>query len=105
MIHPTLQGAPEMSGGTTIRCGDPIFKLVADGSDLHFAAHNVEANERMPKYKIEYAQVETCPELLYPMFISEAAYNEKDIAFMLMRKLDIDVEIIRVPALSLKDVK
>ena len=78
---------------------------MAGGSDLHFAGHNLKDNERMPKYKIEYAQEETCPELLYPMFISEAAYNEKDIAFMLMQKLDLDVEIICVPALSVKDSK
>ena len=90
-----------MSGGTSIVCGDPIFKLMADGSEIYFASHDAEASEGKPMYKIEYAHENTCNELLWPMFISEAAYNEKNIAFMLMRKMDLDLEIVCVPALAL----
>ena len=34
------------------------------------------------------------PEELFPLFINEAAYNEKDIAFVLMRRTERMVSIV-----------
>lgn len=80
---------------------------MADGCDIYYAGNNLEASEKnksLPKYKIEYAREDTCTEILWPLFINEAAYNEKDTAFMLMRKVTVDVDVLRMPVVSLKSI-
>lgn len=96
LIHPSLQGAPELQGGTTISLGDPIFQVMSDGSNINYSGsgENKGNNDGSDEYRIVYTSVDTTEELLYLMFINEAAYNEKDIAFHLMIKYETTVNII-----------
>jgi hypothetical protein len=95
LIHPNLQGAPELGGGTTVKIGDPIFQVMSDGSNINYiGSEKVEGNDDSDKYRIVYSSIESTDEILYPMFINEAAYNEKDIAFNLMIKYETTVNII-----------
>jgi hypothetical protein len=98
LIHPSLQGAAELNGGTTIKVGDPIFENITDGSPVMFTGFDdavIPRNYRIEKaaatentnYRAEEALECSSVELYYPMFINEAAYNEKDIDFVLMRKI------------------
>lgn len=68
MIHPELQGQDFKE----LHHGHPIF-LMFDGKNILFDSNIYE------------------PGAIYPFFINEAAYYEKDIAFMLSRKVSIDV--------------
>lgn len=92
LIHSSLQGAPELMGGTTVTSGSPIFQVMADASTMCYTDDENAAT----KYRIEYTEEkqQTNSEPLYPMFINEAAYNEKDIAFLLMLKKEIDVSVV-----------
>lgn len=131
LIHRSLQGAPELTGGVTVSTGCPVFELMADGSEIFFPPkyknknNNYDCNANITKtnkgqnecenkndnrnkfgdannnenedemeYHIEYAGSRETDELLYPLFINEAAYNEKDIAFLLMLKIELDLQII-----------
>jgi hypothetical protein len=53
-------------------------------------------DENENEYNVEYAGSNETNELLYPVFINEAAYNEKDIAFLLLSKMEFDLQIIVV---------
>ena len=119
MIHRSLQGAPELTEGVTVSSGTPVFERMTDGSDIYFPPNyknknknenkdsndnvtdtnkdhnkNDSKNEDEIEYNVEYAGSNETNELLYPLFINEAAYNEKDIAFMLMLKIELDLQII-----------
>jgi hypothetical protein len=78
-------------GGTTVKSGSPIFQVMADASTIYYS----DDENAVTKYRIEYnAEKQHASEPLYPMFINEAAYNEKDIAFLLMLKLELDVSVV-----------
>jgi hypothetical protein len=96
LIHPNLQGASELGGGTTIKIGDPIFQVMSDGSNINYAGSedSIDNDSSSNKYRISYPSVESTNETLYLMFINEAAYNEKDIAFNLMIKYETSVDIL-----------
>jgi hypothetical protein len=92
LIHSSLQGAPELVGGTTIASGSPIFQVMADASNICYSDDENAATQ----YRIEYTseKQQNSSEPLYPMFINEAAYNEKDIAFVLMLRREVDVSVV-----------
>lgn len=92
---------------------------MADGSDIYYPSNRknknkngnetiTETNEDQNKnesknedqnqmeYNVEYVEFRATNELLYPLFINEAAYNEKDIAFLLMLKIELDLQIIAI---------
>ena len=97
LIHPSLQGAPELVGGTTLCVGNPVFQIISDGSDIFFNYNDscgIVQKDDDPQCRIEYRTGRINKELLYPMFINEAAYNEKDIAFYLMHERDLTVSIV-----------
>lgn len=64
---------------------------MADGSNICYT--DVDENQSTT-YRIEYAAEKHTSESLYPMFINEAAYNEKDIALLLMTKRELDVLVV-----------
>jgi aspartoacylase len=143
LVHPSLQGAPELQGGTTVQINSPVFQTLRDGTDiLYGGAHAVQNAECV--YRIELAGTvksmftsevtSTAPAHAssssdssvdpgvgtgasadtgnenktasmslsssdgpwYPMFINEAAYNEKDIAFVLMTRKEVKVSVVTV---------
>ena len=101
LIHSSLQGGQELAGGVTVTTGSPIFQLMSDGSDILYIPNNNETknenqsqNENEVKYAVENVESLDTNEVLYPMFINEAAYNEKDIAFVLMSKIELDVQAL-----------
>ena len=99
MIHPSLQGAPELIGGTTLSAGCPMFQIMSDGSDIFYnydSNHDIIQRDNQPQYCIEYRDERISNELLYPMFINEAAYNEKDIAFYLMHERELTISVVAV---------
>lgn len=92
---------------------------MTDGSDIYYPPNrknkNKNGNENITEtnkdqnknesknedfneveYNVEYAGSNATNELLYPVFINEAAYNEKDIAFLLMIKIELELQIIAV---------
>jgi aspartoacylase len=110
LVHPTLQGGAELNGGTIVKVGDPIFQMLHDSSTIYFRGLNEETASNFKvevagpqsagKRKRDESNVEEEPQwsesvtVFYPMFINEAAYNEKDIAFVLMRKLEMKQSIV-----------
>ena len=86
--------ASELEGGTTISVGDPIFQIMSDGRDMLYTQGETNTTGNLPAYRIDYAGSTTCNELLYPQFINEAAYNEKDIAFILTLRRQIEVTML-----------
>ena len=109
LIHSSLQGGQELAGGVTVSTGSPIFQLMSDGSDILYTPNikktinenknkneneNENENKNEVKYNIEESESLETNEVLYPMFINEAAYNEKDIAFVLMSKIELDVQTL-----------
>lgn len=119
LIHRSLQGAPELTGDVTVSPGSPVFELMTDGSDIYYPPNrknknkitnetvtdtnkdqdkNESKNEDQNEidYNVEYVELRETNELLYPVFINEAAYNEKDIAFLLMIKIELDLQIMAI---------
>ena len=103
LIHSSLQGGQELAGagGVTVTTGSPIFQLMSDGSDILYIPNNKSTkneskkeSENEVKYALEEVESLDTKEVLYPMFINEAAYNEKDIAFVLMSKIELDVQTL-----------
>lgn len=98
LIHPRLHGTPELSRGTAIAPGDPIFQVMSNGDDI---LYKIDANGSLlqqdsdPQFNIIYSIINS-KESVYPLFINEAAYNEKDIAFLLMHKKEIDIAIFQL---------
>ena len=111
LVHPTLQGAAELNGGTVVKVGDPIFQMLHDNSTIHFEGLN--GGNDVANYKVEVAGSQSSGKrkrddnaeegqphssgsvtVFYPMFINEAAYNEKDIAFVLMQKLEMKQSVV-----------
>jgi hypothetical protein len=79
-------------GGTTITSGSPIFQVMADASNICYSDDKNVATQYRMEYTAEKQQNSSEP--LYPMFINEAAYNEKDIAFVLMLRREVDVSVV-----------
>lgn len=71
MIHPKLQ----WQDWKELKDGQPIFAMFDGSNDTLFDSSKYE------------------PGAIYPFFINEAAYYEKDIAFMLARKVTVDVNM------------
>jgi len=150
LIHPNIQGQPELTGGTAVTRGSPVFQTLRDGDDIFYGEDIKDARPGYV-YRVEHASVSNSefsaemslsvsPDMesrrglsdvgskrkrsavsslaavasggdmesrgfsrlledddvedLYPMFINEAAYNEKDIAFVLMRRTERLVSIV-----------
>ena len=109
LIHSSLLGVPELSGGgVTVSPGSPVFQLMSDGSDIFYPPNygnknkneneDEVDNENQLKYNVDYADLNETEidVVLHPLFINEAAYNEKDIAFMLMLRMEVEVEIVTI---------
>lgn len=90
LIHERLQGASELQGNTRITLGSPIFQVMANNAAVNYITYDENGVYDYP-YRIEYAAEDTTTDVLFPMFINEAAYNEKDVAFVLMRKLEKNI--------------
>lgn len=71
MIHPKLQ----WQDFKELKDGQPVFAMLDGSNDILFDSSKYESGA------------------VYPFFINEAAYYEKDIAFMLARKVKVDVKI------------
>jgi len=71
MIHPKLQ----WQDWKELKNGQPLFAMFDGSADRLFDSSKYESGA------------------VYPFFINEAAYYEKDIAFMLARKVSVDVKI------------
>ncbi|GBG32442.1 N-acyl-aromatic-L-amino acid amidohydrolase carboxylate-forming [Hondaea fermentalgiana] len=77
-IHPDLQGISELRPGGSISHGSPIFQTEAGDT----VALDVEQYD-LPK-----------DEVFFPMFVNEAAYYEKGVAFFLTRVTEHEVSIL-----------
>lgn len=129
LVHPSLQGAPELQGGTCVGINSPVFQALQDSADILYGPDHATKNEGYV-YRIESVNsmksmftsevttnagrsgtethtikdtstnagadisLEAPTGPWYPMFINEAAYNEKDIAFVLMNRREVKVSIV-----------
>eukprot|EP00511_Aplanochytrium_stocchinoi_P002461 CAMPEP_0204823186 /NCGR_PEP_ID=MMETSP1346-20131115/1285_1 /ASSEMBLY_ACC=CAM_ASM_000771 /TAXON_ID=215587 /ORGANISM="Aplanochytrium stocchinoi, Strain GSBS06" /LENGTH=340 /DNA_ID=CAMNT_0051949735 /DNA_START=125 /DNA_END=1147 /DNA_ORIENTATION=+ len=73
-IHDDLQGIKELQNGSTITEGCPIFQTL-NGETIKFEPGEYNLTEEDMKAGI------------YPMFVNEAAYYEKDVAFYLTKRI------------------
>eukprot|EP00510_Aplanochytrium_minuta_P002455 CAMPEP_0184022352 /NCGR_PEP_ID=MMETSP0954-20121128/10555_1 /TAXON_ID=627963 /ORGANISM="Aplanochytrium sp, Strain PBS07" /LENGTH=344 /DNA_ID=CAMNT_0026304711 /DNA_START=147 /DNA_END=1181 /DNA_ORIENTATION=+ len=80
-IHESLLGIPELQEGSNIVSGAPIFQTLG-GETVHFNPKD---------YSISSEDIEAG---IFPMFVNEAAYYEKDVAFYLTKRVYKTVEYL-----------
>ena len=85
-VHPSLHGIPELQNNSCIDHNTCLFELL-DGSIL-----TLDTCKDFCTMEYSIAPEEGYVELLYPMFINEAAYYEKDIAMLLVVKRTISTK-------------
>jgi len=90
-IHSSLQGISELKDGSTVKQGSPIF-ISALGETIHLDLFQIHKNNPDVDPEEQY----------FPMFVNEAAYYEKGVAFILTRLKDYKITTLRKSSISSK---